>query len=190
LQKITVKNEERIAIIIIRKELAMSLKEDMKLDVQNLDRAALDQPTIYAEWGEAWAKAVLERDKMIEKITATKAELLKSVREDPGKYGWKEDKKPGENWFASIVEFHPSIMKLKEKLPELEYEVNMMRVAKDDCEQRQRSLNLLVELYKGNYFSASSKGTASYRTAVENSQDKQREKLNDSPRLKKLTKKV
>jgi hypothetical protein len=161
----------------------MSLKEDMLLDVHDLDRAALDQPSIYAYWGEQWAKAILERDKLVEKVSATKAELLKKMRENPKAYGWMEDKKPGENWFASVVEFHPDVTELKSLLPDAEYEVNMMRIAKDDCDHRLKSLNMLVELYKGNYFTASSKGSISHITAVEHSQDNQREKLNENPRM-------
>jgi hypothetical protein len=165
----------------------MSLKDDMFLDIHELDRAALNQPSIYAYWGEEWAKAVLNRDKLIESISAKKALLLKEVRDNPKKYGWNEDKKPGENWFASIVEFHPDLVKLKEQIPDAEYEVNMMRVAKDDCEHRLRALNILVDLYKGNYFAASSKNSVSHTEAIERSQDRQREKLNNNSRL---TKKV
>jgi hypothetical protein len=163
----------------------MSLKDDMKLDVHEIDAAALQLPTLFAHWGELWAKAVEERDSLKQQISAKKAELYEKVRESPENYGYSGDKKPGENWVISIVDFHKEVVELENKLPTLQYEVNMMQIAKDACESQSRSLHILTELYKGNYFAASSRGTITHSTAIENSYDKQRESISNHPRLKK-----
>jgi hypothetical protein len=65
----------------------------------------------------------------------------------------------------------------------------MMMIAKGACEQRQKSLSILTDLYKGNYFAASSRGSACHITAIEHSQDRQRGKIEDNPRMKELAKK-
>jgi hypothetical protein len=167
----------------------MSFTDDMKLDPRDLDRAALDQPSIYAYWGEEWAKAVLKRDKFKQQLSEKKAELLKKIRENPSKFGWDKDKTPAENWINSIVEFHPSIQELEAQMPDFQYEVNMMQIAKDDCEHRLKSLGILTELYKGNYFAASSRGAECHITAVENAQNRQREEISNHPKIVELSKK-
>jgi len=166
----------------------MSLKDDVKLSVQDLDSAALDQPTIFAHWGEEWAKAIFERDKLKEQISAKRAELDEQIRKDPSSFGLSDDKKPTENWVSAQIDSHEEYSELSGQLSQAQYEVNMMTVAKEACEHRLKSLNILTELYKGNYFSASSKGSISHTTAVEKSQDSQREKLNSNPRLLRRTK--
>lgn len=170
-------------------EKETTLREDMSLDVKDLDRAALDQPIIFKKWAEKWAEAVFDRDKIKDKIKGKKAELIKNIRENPEKYGGQDGKKIAENWLNSVVENHDEILALERDLTEAQYDVYMMQIAKEDCEQRSRSLNLLVELYKGQYFAASSRGSVSHVVAIEHSQDRQRGKIEDHPRMKKLLKK-
>lgn len=169
--------------------MVKELKDDVKLSVQDLDNAALNQAEIFAHWGEEWAKAIFERDKLKEQISAKRAELDDQIRKDPSAYGLPDDKKPTENWVSAQIDSHAEYNELNGQLAQAQYEVNMMSVAKEACEHRLKALNILTELYKGNYFSASSKGSVSHVTAVEKSQDVQREKLNSNPRLTKRAKK-
>lgn len=166
-----------------KKEYHSSFTEDMTLDVQDLDRAALDQPRIFEKWGKEWADALHERDVVKDKIKAKRAELAKQIRKDPEKFGAQDGRKIAENWLNSVIDYHDDTLALEKELTEAQYVVNMMQIAKDDCEQRSRSINQLVELYKGNYYSASSRGSISHVTAIENSQEKQRDKLQNHPRL-------
>jgi hypothetical protein len=171
--------------------LDSSFAEDMFLDVKDLDRAALDQPAIYAKWSMEWALALFSRDKLKDRIKAKRAEISKQIRLDPESFGGSAEKKVAENWVNATVDAHDEVLALEEEMTEKQYEVEMLQIAKNDCDQRGKSINQLIELYKGNYFASSSRGSASHVTAIEHFQDKQREKLNDNPRLtKKLTKKV
>ena len=166
--------------------LDSSFTEDMLLDVHDLDRAALDQPAIYAKWATEWAKALFSRDKLKDKIKAKRAEISKAIRNDPEAFGGTAEKKIAENWLNATVDANDEVLALEEEMTEKQYEVELLAIAKNDCEQRSRSINLLVELYKGNYFNASSKGSQCHVRAIENSQDKQREKLNSGTTAKKL----
>ena len=170
--------------------MSLRLMEDMKLDVADLDRAALDQPSIFAYWGEEWAKTVFERDKVKEQISSKRAEIDEKIRTNPEKYGWGNlDKKPTENWVSAQIDSSTEIIELMETLSQAQYDVSMMSVAKEACEHRLKALSILTELYKGNYFSAASRGTPAHTITIEHSREKQSEKLSEHPRMKKLLKK-
>ena len=174
-------------------EKETTLKEDMLLDVRDLDRAALDQTIIFKKWAEKWASAVYERDKVKDKIKAKRADLAKQIRANPDKFGGQDGKKISESWLNSMLDYHDNILSLEEELTNAQYNMSMMQIAKEDCEQRSRSINQLIDLYKGQYFAASSRGSVSHVVAFDHAINKQTDKLNDNPNprlTKKLTKKV
>lgn len=162
----------------------MSFQDDVKLDVTTLDTSALEQPAAYAEWGNEWAKAVLERDRLKERLSAKKAEVDDLIRSVPGDFGWNLEKNPTETWIANRVIAHEDVVKLTDDFLLAQYEVNSMTVAKEAMDHRLKALSILTELYKGNYYASSSKGTLPRERAIEASQDKQREKLEKNMKLK------
>jgi hypothetical protein len=161
----------------------MSLKEDLKLDVTELDRATLDQPALYGEWAQKWAEAVFERDKLKEQISAMKALVDEDIRSRPRDYGWELEKNPTETWVANQAILHKDVKELSDKLLEAQYNVNMMTVAKEALDHRMNSLRIMTELYKGNYFSATSRGSMSNQDVIEKHNDKQREAIDKNPRM-------
>jgi hypothetical protein len=167
----------------------MSFQDDVKLDVTTLDTAALEQPAAYAEWGNEWAKAVLERDRLKERLSAKKAEIDDRIRKEPSEFGWTLEKSPTETWIANQVVAHADVMALTEELLQAQFEVNHMTVAKEAMDHRLKALSILTELYKGNYYSATSKSKLPRERAIEASQDRQREKLEKSMKLKRRTEK-
>jgi len=168
----------------------MSFKEDANLDINELDKACLEQPALYAEWGELWAQSIRNRDRLKEQITAKKAEIDGKIRDNPGEFGWSMEKNPTETWVSNQVILHKDVKELTDQLTEAQYLVNRMSTAKETMDHRLKALSILTELYKGDYFSSSSKGSAFVKNAVEKSREKQREMIEDSPRMKRrLTKK-
>lgn len=161
----------------------MSLKDDLKLDVTELDRAALNIPSLFQEWSEQWAQAVFERDKLKEQISATKALVDEDIRSRPRDYGWDMEKSPTETWVANQVMLHKDVKEVTEKMMQAQYNVNMMSVAKESIEHMSSSVKMLVELYKGNYFSATSRGATSTQDIIEKHNDKQSEALSNHPRM-------
>lgn len=167
----------------------MAFKDDMKLDVLDLDRAALDQPRLYAENGEQWASAILERDKAKERLSAKRTEVDESVRNDPDKYGLPTGSKPTEAWISNKIAQHEEVVTLTEELNKAQYNVNMMTVGKEALDHRLQVLKILTDLYKGNYFSAQSRMTESYKTAIERSGEDQANAAEASPRMQRLMQK-
>jgi hypothetical protein len=167
----------------------MAFKDDLKLDVLDLDRAALDQPSLYLENGEAWAQAILDRDRTKEKLSAKRTEVDESVRNDPSKYGLLPNSKPTETWIANKIAQHEEVVALTEELNTAQYNVNMMAVGKEALDHRLQVLKILSELYKGNYFTATSRMTENYKKAIEKAGEEQAEALESSERMKKLIRK-
>jgi predicted nucleic acid-binding Zn-ribbon protein len=166
----------------------MAFKDDVSLDVTTLDQAALSQPSLYLESGELWAKAVLQRDRLKERLSAKRAEVDEDVRNDPEKYRVISGTKITETWIANKVSQHEEVIALVDELNKAQYDVNMMAVAKESLDHRLKALNILSELYKGNYFSASSRYTEPYKKAAENAEEAQRKTIESSPRMQKLIK--
>lgn len=167
----------------------MAFKDDMKLDVLDLDRAALNQPSLYAENGEQWAQAILDRDKAKERLSAKRTEVDESVRNDPDKYGLPTGSKPTETWILNKIAQHEEVIALTEELNKAQYNVNIMVVGKEALDHRLQALKILTELYKGNYFTATSRMTESYKKAIEKAGEEQADALESSERMKKLIKK-
>ncbi len=166
----------------MRKE-EYDLKKDLKLDITTLDQHALEQALLYAKWGEKWAKAVLDRDRLKEKLTAKRAEVDEEIRSKPSLYGWDKDKSPTEVWIAHQISIHEDIEKLTQELLEAQYVVNMFAVAKDAMDHRMTSLKILTELYKGNYISTTSRTLDFHADAIEKHNAQQREALDQHPRI-------
>jgi hypothetical protein len=166
----------------------MSLKEDLRLDITDLDRATLVQPSLFYEQSRLWAEAIFERDKLKEQIAAMKALVDEDIGSRPRDYGWELDKNPTETWVANQAILHKDVKELMEKYLKAQYDVNLMSVGKEALEHRMNALRIMTELYKGNYFSASSRGSVSTEDAIEKHNDKQREALDKHPRILRRTK--
>jgi len=154
----------------------MSLKDDVKISINHLDQAAIEQPSLYAEWAEKWAEAVMRKDQLKEQITAVKAEVDESIRANPKGYGWTADKSPTEAWVATQVSSHKKVVKTIEDYLQAQYEVNMLSVAKEALEHRRKALEILTTLYANNYFVAKSKTESVY---VDKLTNKGKEEINE-----------
>ena len=165
----------------------MSFQDDLKLDILDLDTAAINQPSLYHEIGSKWAEAVAERDHLKDQLSAVKAEVDELVRKDPDKFG-AINGKTTETWIASKVTLHPDVELANCAYQKAVYNVNMLSVAKEALDHRLKALSILTELYKGNYFAASSRTSATHEQALDNSQEKQREKMETNPRMLKRLK--
>lgn len=168
----------------------MSFKDEIRLDIATLDEAALQQPTLYAENGELWAQAILDRDRAKERLSAKRTEVDESVRNDPEKYGLTPGGKPTETWIANKIAQHEDVIALTEELNSAQYNVNMMTVGKETLDHRMKALDILTKLYQGNYFSAQSKSSQVFNNAMNKSEEKQRAEIEASPRMQEVIKKT
>lgn len=158
--------------------------EDLKLDIHDLDSAILNQAELYYQVGIEWAEAVAERDSLKDQITLKKAEIDEEVRKDPYKFGLSDGQKTTETWFANRVISHPEIVSLNERYLQACKNVDILSVGKSAFEHRLKATTMLVDLYKGNYFVASNT-VSQEETAKEVANEKQREDIENHPRMQK-----
>lgn len=163
----------------------MAFKDDIKISIYQLDKAAIEQPDLYEEWSKKWADAVFERDKLKESLTVKKAEIDSLIRQSPNKFGWAQEKAPTEVWINQKLTLNADIMNLNQLLIEAQYTVNIMASAKETIEHRGKAMSILTELYKGNYFVAKSRTNDNYSSAVtKGNVEAQSEALDKNERLK------
>lgn len=144
----------------------MAFKDDIKISIYQLDKAAIEQPELYEEWSRQWAEAVFERDKLKENLTIKKAEIDALIRQIPSKFGWAQDKAPTEAWIGQQIILNNEIVHLNQLLIEAQYNVNIMASAKESIEHRGKAIGTLTELYKGNYFVAKSRSDDNYQSTM------------------------
>ena len=140
----------------------MALKDDVKISINHLDQAAIDQPSLFAEWGERWAEATMNRDRLKERLATVKAEADEAIRSNPKAYGWVADKAPTEAWVASQIVIHKQVLKVSEELLAAQYDVNMASVGKESMDHRRKALEILTTLYANSYFVAKSRTNPEY----------------------------
>jgi len=157
-----------------------TLKDSLKLDIMSLDTACLEQASLYEEMGEDWAEAVAERDRVKERLTAKRAEIDEDVRKHPDKYGGE---KITETWISNKVSQDPEVVTLNDELITCQYNVNMLSTGKESIEHRGNALKFLIDLFKGNYFAASSRRFPGNSEAAAVSQDNQGAAMDNHPRL-------
>jgi len=160
-------------------------KDDIKLEIDHLDKAALDQPSLYAEWGENWANAILKKDRTKEALSAAKSNADAEIRANPFVFGWNSEKNPTEAWVANQIALHEKVVELESDLIDAQYEVNMMGVAKESLDHRKKSLEILAMLYTSSYFVGKARTEKNYvETLIEKGAEAQTQKLEKSPRMK------
>ena len=158
-----------------------TLKDSLKLDIMSLDTACLEQASLYEEMGEDWAEAVAERDRVKERLTAKRAEIDEDVRKYPEKYNSGD--KITETWIGNKVAQDAEVITLNDELITCQYNVNMLSTGKESIEHRGNALKFLIDLFKGNYFAASSRRFPGNAEAAAVSQDEQGKAMDDHPRL-------
>jgi len=159
----------------------MGLAEDLKLDILDLDTAILEQPALYEQQGRAWAEAVAERDRLKEQLAMAKATADAAIRQNPDSYGVIG--KATETWIAYQINTVPEVIEANDALLEASKDVSILAIGKEAFDHRLAALKILTELYKGNYFSASSRTHSPHEMAIEIAQEKQREKMESNPRM-------
>ena len=168
----------------------MSFKEEVKLSIFELDKNAIDQPSLFDEQSNNWVEAVLVRDKAKEALSVTMATTTLAIRENPKKFGWDGDKAPTEAWFNAKVTLSEEVRKATDELLTAQHEVNLFAKATETLEQRGRSLSILTEQYKGNYWSGVSKTNWDRVEALtKKSEEEQHKTLKENPRLVKRSEK-
>jgi hypothetical protein len=154
--------------------------EDLKTDFQRLDENWRDQAPNYIYWSEKWVNAVTRRDRAKEGLDVVKAELDREIRSREHKT------KLTEAALSAMIITHENYRAAFELLMKATEEANLLASVKTAFEHKKTSLEHQSRLWIAGYW-AEPNVSGELKEKVYN--QKQIEKLNDNPRLKrKITK--
>ncbi len=160
-------------------------KEDIKLDLNTLDECAVGHAYLFGEWSEAYAKAILERDQLKEKITILKAQLDEKIRKTPEEYGWGQEKAPTEKFIEQQILLSEEHQEAMEQFIQIQYNVNILSAAKESFEHRKYMIGNLSQLYSSNYFANRPVSKEIKEKTEKKDREEQSEKLTKNERLMK-----
>jgi hypothetical protein len=163
----------------------INFKNDLTIDRYNLDQVCVDHAELVANWGLQWAEAVRIKDYLEDNLTVIRSKCDQEIREEPSKFGWqKADKAPTEAFINSAIMAHSAYIEANKELSDAKHEVNILIVAKNSFEHRDRRISDLVKLYGNNYFSSNKQLGAGYENLREEALEKaQNEGLEKNTRL-------
>lgn len=164
----------------------MAFTVDIKLNRYHLDQNAIDQVSLFEDCTDRWADAVLERDTIKETLTVIKAEVDEEIRKSPSLYGWDStSKSPTEAWISNRIILNERVREATIDHLKAVHKVNVLSGDKETLEHRKKSLDVLTELYKGQYFVAISRNDENYKRVItDEGKEAQSEALNKSERLR------
>ncbi len=165
--------------------MSRDFKQDVKLDQYALDTCALEQPELYAYWGEQWADAVNDRDRCKDRLALVRSACDEAIRKDPRKYGWVSEKAPTEAFIASAINGHDDFKEANDEYLAACHDVNILAVAKESFEQRRKMIEVLAQLYVSSYFSGNKDFDKAYQATLDKSASKaQSDALAGNARMK------
>jgi len=129
----------------------MSLKEDLFIDVNRLDVEWLQQPMLYAKYGELLVEAQEKYNKLKDKLDYIKGKLFHAIKTDPASYGID---KPTDTAIMTKISTIPEYRKVLRNLANAKKEVDYLQVALRAVEQRKYTLENLVRLLSMEYFAS------------------------------------
>ena len=121
----------------------MGYKEDIAIDQNNLEDELVNQPFLYMQYAERYAKAVQKRDYVEDYVRVLKSQLFLEAKDN-----WKSiwGHKPTETEIKSWIETSDKLNKERENLIQAEYNVNMYFNLLQAFQQRKSILSSLVQL--------------------------------------------
>lgn len=149
--------------------------KDLKIDFHSLDENWRNQSSNYMEWSQKWVNAVTKRDRAKEGLDVVKAELDREIRNREHKT------KLTEAALNAMIITHENYRTAFELLTEANETVNLLASAKTAFEHRKKALECLTQLLLNGYWSEP-KISGELKEKAYN--QKQIEKLNENPRLK------
>ena len=128
----------------------MSYKEDLKIDKHRLDFEWERQAQLYMKWAEAYAQAVLDRDRAKELLDVVRAELDSKIRKSPADFGF--DKKPTESAITNTVVQQEEYRKAYDKLIQAQSNMNILAGAKEAMSHKKKALEGITQLMVSGFY--------------------------------------
>jgi len=129
----------------------MEYKEDLKINIEELEIEWLRQPGLYHQYAEKLAHAQRVMVKAHENVKIVTAELVeKAGKGGETLLGIKPTGANVESWYRQ----HEDHKEAKNELIDAQFEVNVLQGAVDAFVQRKKALEKLVDLWIGNYYAS------------------------------------
>ena len=157
----------------------------MKLDIYDLDTACLEQADLFEQAGQDWAAAVSTVETIENQLALLKAEVDEEIRKKPIAHGLPEGAKPTETWISNRVLQDERIKEIQNVLIEANTSARTLLIIKQSMDQRLKTLDMLVSLYKANYFAVNTK-VYTEKEVRERESEVAREENTQHPRMQKL----
>lgn len=127
----------------------LDYEKDLELLDDELDFASLEQPILFMRYARHLAQKRLELDYAKQTLDIIKAELDKSIRENPTKFGIE---KSTEGAIQATIILSPKYQTANEKVFTASYEVNMANNAVNALNQRKEMIENMSRLLGQQYF--------------------------------------
>lgn len=130
--------------------MGRNIKEDLKINEDDLSAEWLEQPSLYQYYAEAHADAMHEKEKASSYIDLVYAQLETQIIKD-----WEKhfEKYPSEGARKSWILQQEKHKKALENYQNACYKVNLMQAAKTAFDHRRKALENLVSLFISGFHS-------------------------------------
>ncbi len=126
-----------------------ALKTGLLIDKNDLDSALIQQPDLYHQVSEQYAKALSRRDQTKRKMEEEEAAISMQTRQK----AMDEGLKITEAAVANVTKLDEMYIKIQVAYLKLKEETDLWKALLDSFEQRSYALTELVNLYVGGYWS-------------------------------------
>lgn len=130
----------------------MGYKDDVKIDINNLDVELLRQAGLFQFWGRREADVLYKKDQIGETLSKCKARIELDIRANPTKY--KYDGKPTEGAIHSLLILQPEVEEATEAFLKSKYKAKVLGIAVKSFEHKKKALEKLVDLYINGYWAS------------------------------------
>ncbi len=139
--------------------MELNFEKDLRIDEDALDIEFLNQPNLYFKYSREQAKAKAELERAKQSFEIARAELASDIRKNPDTYGLVKATNDAVNetilsYLGDTRMSNEPVQITQEKLLTIQHDYDLVNAALRAIEQRKSSLENLVKLMLGNYFSA------------------------------------
>ena len=128
----------------------MGYKDDVTIDINNLDMELLRQASLYQFWGRRESAALYEKDQVEETLSKCKARIELDIRKDPKKYGYES--KLTEGAVSCLLVAQSEVEEATKASLKSRYKARVLGIAVKSFEHKKKALEKLVDLYINGYW--------------------------------------
>ncbi len=128
----------------------MGYKEDIQININQLDKEWVKQAATYQYYAKQEAMALYSRDQLADKLALTQAQLDGDIRLNPGKHGF--DSKPTEAAILNSIKQNPFYIKANSLLMKASCKAKIIGGAVRSFDHKKKALEKLTDLYLSGYW--------------------------------------